>query len=304
MESTTRHLPFDPRPPAVPAQTALLSGAALAVPLLAEAFFADQAAEYHVLLWLLALVPAFLLAFHSGWKGAATALAAGMVVLTLAQVLTIMNGHRVENWPLLLSVVAVYITISLGIGFLSEQLHQQRTLAERLAYSDELTGAPNRRFADVFLDMEFAAAERGRPLVVVLSDLDHFKAYNDRHGHQAGDEALRAFAEILLARTRRSNLSARYGGEEFLTILSSSTVEGALHFVNGLRERLRNAPTLAPITVSAGIAAYQSDMSSPEELLRAADSALYEAKGGGRDRVRVHGRATTDQPEETLQHSA
>jgi len=158
-------------------------------------------------------VPAFLLSYHSGWKGAATALAAGMALLTLAQIVTIMGGNRVENWPMLLSIVTAYITISLGIGFLSEQLHQQRTIAERLAHTDELTGAPNRRFADIFIEKEFAAAQRGRSLTIVLFDLDHFKAHNDRYGHPAADETLRAFAEILLARTRLSNLSGPLRGQ-------------------------------------------------------------------------------------------
>lgn len=213
------HLPCDPRPRAIPTQTVLISCAALVVPLTAEAFFPDQAA---------------------------TALAAGMALLTLAQIVTIMGGNRVENWPMLLSIVTAYITISLGIGFLSEQLHQQRTIAERLAHTDELTGAPNRRFADIFIEKEFAAAQRGRSLTIVLFDLDHFKAHNDRYGHPAADETLRAFAEILLARTRLSNLSARYGGEEFLSVLSDCTAAGALHFVSQVRERLRSTTPWPP----------------------------------------------------------
>lgn len=212
-----------------------------------------------------------------------------MAILTLAQIVTILNGESVDNWPLLLSVVAAYIVVSLGIGFVSEQLHRQRSVAEHMAYSDELTGIPNRRFAGIFLEKEFSAALRGRELAVVLFDLDHFKDYNDRHGHPAADEALRVFAGILHDRTRRSNLSARYGGEEFLSILSDCTAEGAVHFVNQVRQRLWTESAKNPITVSAGIAAWEAGMKSPDDLLRAADRALYAAKAAGRNTVHMAG---------------
>ncbi|HUP00866.1 MAG TPA: diguanylate cyclase [Gemmatimonadota bacterium] len=285
-----------------PPRSLLISGIALAVPLLAEGFFPEYASDYQILLWLLALVPAFLLAYHSGWKGAATALAAGMAILTITHLTTIFGEIRFADGPLLLALVTAYIGVSLGIGFLSEQLHRERARAELLAHSDELTGAPNRRAAQIFLEKEFAAAERGRPLTVVMWDLDGFKAYNDRFGHAAGDAALRVFCEVLIGKTRRQNLSSRYGGEEFLSILSSCTAEGATHFVRRVQERLRDAPLAAgPITVSAGIASYGPGMPSPEDLLRAADQALYDAKAGGRDTFRVFGQRSSAEDEKTPQ---
>jgi putative two-component system response regulator len=148
----------------------------------------------------------------------------------------------------------------------------------------------------LFLDNEFAAAERGRLLSVVLFDLDHFKAYNDQWGHAGGDEALRAFANILAAATRRMDLSARFGGEEFLSVLTSTDTEGALIFAERIRAGLAAATlgTGGHLTVSAGLATYHPSMRSPDELLAAADQALYQAKREGRNRVRLFSPAMMD----------
>jgi putative two-component system response regulator len=171
-----------------------------------------------------------------------------------------------------------------------EVLHRDRDEVEDLAFTDLLTGLPNRRHARVFLENEFAAAERGRFLAVVLFDLDSFKQYNDTHGHQAGDEALQLFASVLARTTRKMNLSARFGGEEFVSVLAGSDLEGAYLFADRVRTALR-ARNLGspPLTVSAGVAEYRATMGSPEELLAAADQALYAAKRDGRNCVRVFG---------------
>jgi diguanylate cyclase (GGDEF)-like protein len=276
-----------PRPP-IPTSVLVLSFGALLVPVLAELFAADLAGEYQVLLWLLALIPSFMLAYYRGWLGAATALAAGMAVLSLTQAAIIWAGGSIRNGPLLLLVVVLYGAIALGNGWVSELLHRQRAYAERMALTDDLTKLPNRRFAQLFLEKEFAAAERGRPLTVVLFDLDHFKAYNDLHGHAAGDAALVAFGELLGGKTRKMDFSARYGGEEFLTVLSSCAPEGALAFVERVRAALGEiAFPAGPITVSVGVAGFRPGMTTHAELLAAADRALYAAKEGGRDCVRM-----------------
>ena len=121
-----------------------------------------------------------------------------------------------------------YVALALGIGWFAELLHQQRQEARALAYTDNLTHLPNRRRARIALDNEFAAAMRGRPLAVVLFDLDNFKEYNDHYGHAAGDEALRIFGQVLLKTTRQMNISGRFGGEEFLSVLAESTPAGAM----------------------------------------------------------------------------
>jgi len=238
------------------------------------------------LIWLVILIPAFLLAYHYGWKGIATALAVGMAAFLLTQALASWAG--LPSPHLLGGVVVALLGLSLGIGWLAERLHRDRVEVEELALTDLLTHLPNRRHAMVFLENEFAAAKRGRDLSLVLFDLDSFKIYNDRYGHQAGDEALTIFAEILSRTTRKMNLSARFGGEEFLSILAGSSSGGAVVFAERVRAALKATKlTRGALTVSAGVATYHHSIGSPDEFLAAADHALYEAKREGRNRVRL-----------------
>src|SRR5690606_10606383 len=211
-----------------------------------------------------------------------------MVALTLAQIVATLSGHDLGNTAVLLGAVSAYIVIALAIGALSELLHRELARAEARALTDELTGLPNRRWARMTLETEFAAAQRGRPLVVVLFDLDRFKEYNDRFGHAAGDRALRVLAAVLQRNTRRMHLTARIGGEEFLSVLSSTDIAGAQVFARKVREALARVelPT-GPLRVSVGVAAYDPVMADPDDLLALADEALYRAKQDGRDRIRV-----------------
>lgn len=274
--------------PRIPLSGLALSFGALAVPVAATFWFPESSERYELLLWLLALVPAFLLAYYRGWTGVATALLVGMAVLSFVQAIVIALAIP-TNWVLLLCVIVAYISIALCVGLISELLHDERARAERLALLDELTEIPNRRLADLFLEKEFAAAQRGRHLAVVLFDLDRFKAYNDAHGHAAGDDALRAFVAVLNTRTRRMDLSARYGGEEFIAILSGGDLTGAVLFAESVRSSLKGqGGVIEGLTVSAGVAEYDDAMASASDLLAAADRALYEAKANGRDRVSTH----------------
>jgi putative two-component system response regulator len=276
----------------VPAKALWISAVALAVPMLGGIAFPDSLGDYGALLWLLGLIPAFLLAYYRGWRGVATALAAGMAALALTQVLASSFGLVIPN--LLFGIVVAYIAISLGIGWLAEVMHRDKDRVEDMAYTDGLTRLPNRRHARFFLENEFSAAGRGRMLCAVLFDLDHFKTYNDTYGHAAGDDALKTFGDILARTTRRSNLSARFGGEEFVSILAGTSAEGAMVFAERVRTMIRGHKLgTPPLTVSAGVATYHPSMRSPDELLAAADHALYQAKRAGRDRVKLFGRALT-----------
>ncbi len=271
----------------IPLRALLLSFASLFVPVLAAVLFPDWTGEEAgLLIWLTALVPAFLLTYYRGWQGASLALAMGMAALSMTQVALLLAGVKIRDWTFLMALVVVYIAISLGIGWLSELLHRQRRLAERMALTDSLTGMPNRRHAVVFLEAAFAAAERGIPLGIVLFDLDDFKGYNDAWGHPAGDDALKTVGGLLLRSTRRMNLTARWGGEEFLSILSDCDLEGGRVFAERMLAEVRHAFPDGKLTMSAGVAEYTSGMKSPAELLAAADQALYAAKGAGKDCVR------------------
>jgi len=162
----------------------------------------------------------------------------------------------------------------------------------QLAATDALTGVANRRALDQALHHEWFRAQRsGNPLSLLMIDADHFKAFNDRHGHQAGDEALRALAVIIRANVHRpADLVARYGGEEFSVILAETDSEGARQIAEHIRAAVQKMPladeSQTPMTVSIGIATWTtaSDISL-EQLLFIADKALYEAKERGRNRV-------------------
>ncbi|MBT8396833.1 MAG: GGDEF domain-containing protein [Gemmatimonadetes bacterium] len=274
----------------IPLRALWLSFAALSIPVSAAMFFPTWAsADAGLLMWLTALVPAFLLTYYRGWQGASLALGMGMAALILTQVALVLGGIKVHNWALLTGIVFVYVATSLGIGWVTELLHMERRRAERLALMDPLTGMPNRRHSVVFIEAAFAAAKRGIPLTVVLFDVDRFKAYNDTRGHLAGDEALKTIAQVLVGSTRKMNLTARWGGEEFLSMLSDTPVEGGRIFAERVLSEIHQAFSDGSLTLSAGVARFNEKMDTPTRLLAAADQAMYEAKAAGGDCVKVAG---------------
>ncbi len=172
------------------------------------------------------------------------------------------------------------------------RVKESQAALHELATHDGLTGLDNRREFERVLGAELERARRyGQPLVLLMLDLDHFKAFNDTYGHQAGDEALRTVGRLMRQTARATDHAARYGGEELALILPQTPFDSALP----LAERLRNAIAHQPfpvkdgqrahITVSIGIAAFPEDAQFAEELVAAADRALYAAKAGGRNRV-------------------
>lgn len=274
--------------PEIPARSIVLCVATLVVPVAAQLAFSESAGEQELLLWLTAVVPAFLLAYYRGWRGAATALAAGMAVLSLTHAFLVATGHAVEDRLLFLGVVAFFILLSLVGGWTMDMMHIARVSAERLALTDDLTGLPNRRHAHMRLESLFAdAPEKG--LSVLFFDLDRFKEYNDRYGHSGGDRALAVFSALLTRLTPAPGFSCRYGGEEFLTVIGGADVEDVIRFARTVRSELaRQGDLREPLTVSVGIAMYDSTMSIRGEILAAADAALYAAKAAGRDAIRIH----------------
>ncbi len=162
---------------------------------------------------------------------------------------------------------------------------KERLVAE--ASTDELTGLLNHRAFNRRLEAASEIARRhGRPLSLVIMDLDHFKRVNDRHGHKAGDEVLVGTARRLGRCVRRGDTLARIGGEEFGWILPETPMEAALATAERARKLVGTVPfpESGALTVSAGVAAFRSGM-SVDDLFRAADDALYRAKAAGRDRA-------------------
>jgi diguanylate cyclase (GGDEF)-like protein len=157
---------------------------------------------------------------------------------------------------------------------------------------DPVTGLFNRRYLEKSLGREISRARRhAQPVAVVMADVDHFKRFNDAHGHEAGDAVLAEVGRVLGRHSRREDIACRYGGEEFCQILPGAGAEVARRRAEELREvvarlDVRHGPRrVGPITLSAGVAAYPGR--GEESLIASADAALYRAKRAGRDRVVV-----------------
>ena len=196
-------------------------------------------------------------------------------------------------WSDQISRVILLATATALNVFIVAGIQQQR----KLSTADALTGAYNRRFLDDFLRNELARAMRHKtPLAIAMIDVDHFKQFNDAHGHGAGDRALRQVAQTLELAVRRTDLVARYGGEEFVVVLPDSSAEQAISKMNAIREAIQSEPLMlawkdgrsapAKLTVSIGVASWSEERGqTAAEFVAEADARLYEAKKSGRNRV-------------------
>ncbi len=177
------------------------------------------------------------------------------------------------------------------IAGLNRDLQEANEKLKELSLTDPLTSLYNRRFFDDRLGVEFRRSRRtGKPLSLLLVDLDNFKSINDRFGHLMGDEVLTACGEILRTQIRRGgDLVARYGGEEFVAVLPETDVEAAKEKAEKILEQLRHRAFVhdgSILHISASIGVADSEMQSSEiSLLRAADGALYAAKRAGKNQV-------------------
>jgi diguanylate cyclase (GGDEF)-like protein len=188
-------------------------------------------------------------------------------------------------------------SLARSAGTILDNSHLYRRL-QYLSAIDPLTGVNNRRSFLRSLEAEVIRSGRsGGQFAVVMLDLDNFKAFNDAHGHLAGDRAMKAVGEVLLRTLRRSDVAARYGGEEFAVILPDATLEAAGAVAERVRAQIENLSIAGAhprvITVSAGVAAFPTSTPVREETLAAADRALYHAKSAGKNRVVVMGPAET-----------
>ncbi|MCX2863504.1 GGDEF domain-containing protein [Paucibacter sp. PLA-PC-4] len=199
-------------------------------------------------------------------------------------------GNTVQGLLLLVSALSM---LGAGFGFVLACSERAARLLRAQADHDDLTGALNRRAAELQLEHALARLRReGGSLAFVLVDLDHFKQVNDRHGHAVGDAVLQAFVARLKARLRASDAVARYGGEEFALLLQGADAVAALALAEQLREAVQDLRVpdgrggQVSVTLSAGVALGEG-AATPQGLYRAADAALYAAKRGGRNRVHL-----------------
>ena len=162
-------------------------------------------------------------------------------------------------------------------------------MVEERSQIDALTQLLNRRRLDQDLDVECKRCQRyARPLAFVMLDVDHFKQFNDCHGHPKGDSALQEIARIIADCTRATDTAYRYGGEAFCVILRETTGLDGMHFAERVRHRIEEhfgKSEAAALTASIGVADFSADRPTPRELLTAADVAMYESKDAGRNRV-------------------
>lgn len=176
-----------------------------------------------------------------------------------------------------------------ALGLRNLQLREQ---LRELSIRDPVTGLMNRRYMEESLLRELSRAIRKKlPLSVVMIDVDHFKHFNDTFGHEAGDQVLKEFANLLERQLRGSDLACRYGGEEFILILPEASKDAALEKAEAIREAVKQlkifsgSQPVGTVTISGGTAVFPEDGENSQQLLAAADAALYRAKEAGRDRV-------------------
>ena len=191
-----------------------------------------------------------------------------------------------EGADQLATMLAEQVSLALANLDLREQLRSQ-------AIRDQLTGLYNRRFLEDALTRETGRAARsGEPVAVAILDVDHFKRINDTYGHEAGDAVLRELGQVLLKTIRKTDIVGRFGGEEFLMLLPGASVEVAqaralavLEAVRAMEVAIPNGAPLNRITASIGVSAMPLHVARGDALVAAADAALYQAKGQGRNRV-------------------
>ena len=244
---------------------------------------------------------------------------ASALVVFSAYIFMIVYTDQAYQVEVISNIIMLVVAILVGMVssyFIEVHLRREYLLARELEYRtieveaankelqkistiDSMTGVANRRGFDEFVKREWKrAAREKKQLSIIMADLDFFKAYNDRYGHQAGDNCLRRVAESLVeTASRPGDLVARYGGEEFVIVLSDTSSEHAgalaakaLKAVESMKVKHTDSLTSKYVTISLGVATMMPDQDiPPESLLEAADNALYMAKGNGRNCVKISG---------------
>ena len=222
----------------------------------------------------------------------------------LLQVLGVAAGIAVFGWEprfqnsLLTNAASIptLLIYPLMIGWLNYRfairIHHQNKQLQEFSRTDGLTGLYNRRYWQVRAMEEFDRCHRyGHAATLIMIDIDYFKIVNDTHGHWVGDEVLRIVAKTLQKQLRNIDISGRYGGEEFSVILADTNIEQSVIVAERMRMAVANKmigeAVPVPCTISLGVAAFDRSMTDIDDWIKAADSALYDAKKRGRNRYCV-----------------
>ena len=249
------------------------------------------------LLWYYINLPGvfIMLGLRAGWAISALSLVCIWTLASLSGAPYSTHAVATGSTALLALALTLHVLVARALSF-----HRRMQAAsgdlERLASLDPLTGLLNARAFRVQSEACAASMQRsGLDYAVLFIDLDHFKSINDRHGHAAGDEVLRAVAELLRARLRRSDLLGRIGGEEFAALLPDTGAAGALQLAEALRQAVQalkpaiDGGQRIEVTASIGVETATSGTGTLDALIRRADSAMYAAKLAGRNRVTALG---------------
>jgi diguanylate cyclase (GGDEF)-like protein len=204
---------------------------------------------------------------------------------TLEKMLSSEKEDALRNWKRVATIATDHLAMAVANMKLREKLQE-------LSVRDDLTGLFNRRYMEETLQREFLQSQRSkRPIGIVILDVDFFKQFNDTYGHKAGDIVLVELAGLLANTIRKGDVVCRYGGEEFLIILPGISASTTIERAETVRARVERELKIIyndewlPITISLGTAAFPDHGRTPEEVLKAADVALYKAKDAGRNRV-------------------
>lgn len=246
--------------------------------------------------YLLPLIPFFL--FHHRARLWVLSAASGSVFLVFATLHALYGDLAAALGPTL-GAVLYYVNLTVPNVALFVIVYYYRAAAERterrllhLASRDPLTGLINRRrMLDRLRDRRAQWDRHHRPFSVIMADIDHFKRVNDHHGHEAGDHVLQEVSHLLQSGVRKEDVVARWGGEEYLVLLTETTIDGASVVAEKLRRRVEEHVVVAEqaqlqITMTFGVATFHAD-DTLETCIARADSALYEGKTSGRNRVVV-----------------
>ena len=224
-------------------------------------------------------------------------------ILAQGEALGVMHFQATDESPNMGEAELSFKTTFAGQVGLSIANINLRDALRTQSIKDPLTGLYNRRYLEETLQREIRRAGRAeQSLGILMLDLDHFKAFNDTYGHDAGDAVLRETASFVAGSVRAEDTVCRFGGEEFVVILPTANLDGAQVRAENIRSRLREltvlhqGQSLGMITVSIGVCAFPVNGTSPRTLLAAADAALYRAKREGRDRAVVADQQTLAEP--------
>lgn len=275
----------------------VLAGVLLAVPLLGYGVLVMPLAIF----LFLALILISAMGFVAHFRGEAAAryylwawsVFLGGLLLYLLKVFGVLPHNFITHYGFQVGSFFEFVFLSVALGVRVRELRIQSNV-------DGLTGLANRRHFDEELASEFQLNNRPEAeLSLLVIDVDHFKAFNDRHGHAVGDKVLREIAAVLKKQIRRPGTAFRYGGEEFAVLLPRSGLEEAYALAERLRERAHADVPFEGVTISVGVVSLRhGDFASAEDFFNAGDKALYHAKDEGRDRVTVY------RPEPTAQEQA